>query len=92
MTRFYAAWNMPGYLPEMEVEEFDAFDEAKRFLIEELLVVADYSTEDDAETLTHAAEDMNLWGDSAAEFHESAVMPDGFVYWIHREMAQEVAS
>lgn len=54
-------WNMPGYLPEMEPYTLDTADEAKRAMIDEMLHTADLADiEDEAEALTHAAEDLNL--------------------------------
>jgi hypothetical protein len=74
---FTAGHNMAGYLPESDVYSFGSFDEAKSYVISELLHVADHAAgygddeEDEAYAteLTHAAEDLNLvsgpeWGTS----------------------------
>lgn len=82
-----AGYNMPGYLPEMEPAAFETFDEARRFIIDEMERAADACDErarmdndgseeakayeeadhDEAESLSSAAEDLNLasegdWG------------------------------
>jgi hypothetical protein len=77
--KYYAAgWNMPGYMPEMDVAHFDNFDDAKRYIIDEMLSVADsVEDEDDAEEITNDAEDVNL------ESREFVYGPyDGYVYWV----------
>lgn len=55
--------NLPGYLPDSDPFVIEGtFDEAKRALIDELLWQADVAdTEEEAEELTEAAEDVNLW-------------------------------
>jgi hypothetical protein len=54
--------NIAGYLPECDVFVTDVFDQAKRYLISEMLEAADYAeTEDIATDLTLQAEDVNLW-------------------------------
>jgi len=61
---FVVVVNMPGYMPDAEPYALDSFDEAKRALIDEMLRDADAAgesgDEDLAESLTHAAEDLNL--------------------------------
>lgn len=65
-----AGYNMPGCLPEMEPFATAVHEDAKRFLIDELLRHADSEAveEDEAITLTHSAEDLNLvngaWDDT----------------------------
>lgn len=70
--------NMPGYLPDAEPFAVDGtFEDAKRALINELLFSADYAdTEEEAEDLTHAAEDVNLWS------RPDDIRVGGHVYWI----------
>lgn len=62
---YVAGWNMPGYLPEMEPAEFDDFDSAKRFLIDEMKRTEEQfgesDDEDAAEEVCHDAEAVNLW-------------------------------
>lgn len=69
--------NMPGYLPDAEPFVVDGtFDDAKRALIHELLFAADYAEEEEAEDLTHAAEDVNLWS------RPDDIRVGSYVYWI----------
>jgi hypothetical protein len=61
-TYYAVGHNVAGYLPEADVAVFDTFDEAKRCLIHDMLLAADYAeTETIAEDLTNSAEDVNLW-------------------------------
>lgn len=54
--------NIAGYMPECDIYVTDTFDQAKRYLISEMLEAADYAeTEQIAEELAAAAEDVNLW-------------------------------
>lgn len=57
--------NLPGCLPDMPVPVFATFDEAKRCLIADLKRAedSDIFTEDEAEELAAAAEDVNLWSE-----------------------------
>lgn len=43
---YVAGWNMPGYMPEMEGSEFDSFDDAKQFIIDELKSLEELAGED----------------------------------------------
>jgi hypothetical protein len=92
MTIFAYGSNFPGCLPENHPEDETTFDEAKRALIAEMLFDADEetTTSDDAEELTAAAEDVNLWGHadlavspSHKRFGEWTVTAAGRVYFIH---------
>jgi hypothetical protein len=61
-TYYAVGHNVAGYLPEADVETFEDFDSAKRYLIDEMLRAADYAeTETIAEELTNSAENVNLW-------------------------------
>jgi hypothetical protein len=61
-TYYAVGNNVAGYMPEADVEVFEDFDRAKRYLIDEMLRAADYAeTETIAEELTNSAEDVNLW-------------------------------
>lgn len=74
-----AGWNQPGYLPSTDVAEFDDFDDAKRYIIDEMLRHADeVDDEDTAEDLTNDAEDINL--ESAHPFVYGPY--DGYIYWV----------
>jgi hypothetical protein len=57
-------WNMVGYMPESEPYAFESHAEAKQALIDDLLRFADQEgmadNEDEAEALTHVAEELNL--------------------------------
>ncbi len=41
---FHAGWNLPGYLPENDVECFDSFADAKQYMIDSMLHQADNTT------------------------------------------------
>jgi hypothetical protein len=61
MPKFIAMWNLPGCLPEMEPADFCTFDEAKRFIIDELKEQEDQTeSESFAEIYCHEAERVNL--------------------------------
>lgn len=81
-----AGWNNPGYLPEMEPEEFETQEEAVRFLIEEAKCREDMAAEDEneerAEAWCHFAEDLNAQI-SAAGNELSETAPDGQAFWVH---------
>lgn len=73
-------YNMPGYMPEMEPEEYETQDEAKRACIAEILYSADQAESDDiAEELTAQAELANL---ESGEF--SGILADGYYYCVER--------
>lgn len=76
---YVAGSNNPGYLPQ-NVEEFDDFDSAKRYIIEEMERDADdfgeQGSEDMAEDISNAAEDVNL------ESGPFEVLVRGIVYWV----------
>lgn len=80
-VNFVAGWNMPGYLPEMEPAGFETFDEAKRFIIDELKSVEDSTAADGNETAAEEAcslaEDVNL---ESGPFTTGEV--EGYVYWV----------
>ena len=78
--RFVAGWNMPGYMPDSEPAEFDNAEDAKRYILDEIASHAENTTnEDDAETLTAFAEDVNLESD---EFSAQCL---NYVYWVTEE-------
>ncbi len=61
-TYYAVGHNVSGYLPECDVYVTDSFEEAKRYLIHDLLFAADYAETDDiGNALALAAEDVNLW-------------------------------
>jgi hypothetical protein len=85
--------NIAGYMPESDVEIFEDFDSAKRYLIDEMLRSADYAeTETIAEDLTNTAEDVNLWSGPdtcyVEEIDSAHCIPTA--YWIV-ETDEEVA-
>jgi len=80
--RFVAGWNMPGYMPDSEPEEFDNAEDAKRYILDEIASHAENTTnEGDAETLTAFAEDVNLESD---EFSAQCL---NYVYWVTEDGA-----
>jgi hypothetical protein len=58
----------------MDPAEFSTFADARAFLADELA----------CEGHEAAATDVAEWDDTAAEFHETATLADGYVYWVHR--------
>lgn len=78
---FTAGYNQPGYLPEHEVEEFEDFDEAHRFILHHIKdaenEAGDSGDEELAEDLAAFAEDVNLMREPF-----SALGPDGYAYWV----------
>mgnify|MGYP000467624731 CR=1 FL=1 len=64
---FSAGWNMPGYLPEMEPQYFDQFEEAKAFIYHEL------------NELECPSEDLQLIFDAAEPF---CLQFGDYVYWV----------
>ena len=79
---YIAGSNNPGYLPQ-NVEEFDDFDDAKRYIIDEMLFDADNfaegGDEDKAEDISNAAEDVNL------ESGPFEILTSGIVWWVVEE-------
>lgn len=85
---YTAGWNMPGYLPDGDPQQFDSFDEAKCYIIDELKFQEEHNSdahgnwqEADAETYCHRAEDVNL---ESGPFC-TEVMPCGYVYWVSKD-------
>jgi hypothetical protein len=79
MTKYVAGWNMPGYMPEMEVAEFDSFEDAKGFIQDELEVAADSSDEpEEYDAYQEGSHDLIT---ETGQFTTSE-MPDGYVYWV----------
>jgi len=74
---YIAGWNMPGYMPDSEPSAFETFDEAKRYIIEELKRCED---EADAEAVAEyycaRAEDINLESDCFS------VRVGFYVWWV----------
>lgn len=79
--KYIAGWNMPGCLPEAEPCGFATFDEAKRYIIEELknmeCTSGGYGDQDLAEEYCHLAEDVNL---ESGPF--DTMVLDDYVYWV----------
>jgi hypothetical protein len=61
---FHVGWNMPGYLPECDVEMFETFEDAKRYLIGVMDNEGDYlfdiDRKDDADELSAEMQNLNL--------------------------------
>jgi hypothetical protein len=95
---WHCGWNRPGYLPDGEPEGFGNFDDAKAYLIAELLAAADSVASwnephdcDDIPCPTYGDECPNDLANSlalAAEDLNLASGPEwgdlvaGFAYWI----------
>lgn len=76
--KYIAGWNQPGYLPTMEPDTFDNFNDAKEFIIDTLKLV-EYccDTEQMAEAHCHLAEEINL---ENGPFETEPI--DNYVYWV----------
>lgn len=76
---FVAGWNLPGYLPEMEPAFFSEFDDAKRFILNELGDLADdvgIDDDDKASEIDALREELNL---ESGPFCASV---EGLAYWV----------
>lgn len=79
--RFYAGFNMPGFLPDSEPGIFDNADDAKRSIIESIKHAEESAeSEELAENLCAFAESVNLESD---EFTVRG--PDGLAYWVNQD-------
>lgn len=73
---YIAGFNTPGYLPN-DTAEFDCFDDAKRFIIAEMKRDEDSAeSEEAAENLCEAAEDVNI------ENAPFSVTVENVAYWV----------
>lgn len=79
--RFYAGFNIPGFLPDSEPGVFDDNEDAKRSIIESIKHAEESAeTEELAENLCAFAESVNLESD---EFTLRG--PDGIAYWVNQD-------
>lgn len=79
-SRFVAGWNMPAYMPDSEPASFDNFDDAKRYIIDELRYAADLDDNEDVATeLCHAAEEVNL------ESSDFGITVAGYHFWVTQD-------
>ncbi len=79
---YTAGWNQPGYLPEMDVEEFDTFDDASEWLFDNLdLNLSNNVDETDAAIRTNL-EGFEYIADQGRPFSYLAL--DGYAYWIDK--------
>jgi hypothetical protein len=97
VATFSAGWNMPGYMPETDPQQFDSFEDAREYIADELDRAADHVYDTDpslAEAYDQAIRDLNAssgpeWGDilptSDSEFDL------GISYWINREATKKQA-
>lgn len=84
---YTAGWNQPGYLPEMDVEEFDDFDEAAEFLYDNLdLNLSNNVDETDAAIRTNLA-GLKHYIDQGRAFSYLAL--DGYAYWIDKVIDED---
>lgn len=88
---YVAGWNMCGYMPDAEPADFETFDDAKQYIIDELLEreAAEDETKNNSETdadrdaaenrateYRHAAEFVNL------ESGAFSIQVNGFAFWV----------
>jgi len=97
---YYAGWNMPGYLPEMEPFRSNNPTGVVDFLCDEMLrqrAEADYD-----ESVVDRSDWENGWEEIIDEVSKygsdlgwrgngdwGAYAPDGYYYWITEEMADD---
>lgn len=73
--KYVAGYNQPGYLPEMEPQEFDTVEDAVDFLVEEFERAED-DIEDDWALVVFVDELENQ------DEPFSILGPDGYAYWV----------
>lgn len=81
MGKWIVGWNNPGYLPDNPPYEFETFDAAQDFLIQELTEQAVSCSPDVAEKWNSIIDDVagvNLPGEDFAVF-----APDDLVYFVN---------
>ena len=81
-TVYVVGDNLPGYLPERDVQVCRTWADAKQALIDNLLNDQDYCDEDEAEEMAAAAEDVNLWNGP------DTILVARMAYWV-TERAEE---
>lgn len=83
--RYWAAgWNMPGYLPEMDVQYFDNHDEACEFIRDQFEWLHESQADSDA-----WAPGMDYFSDLREDYEKlcdygggAYSAPDGYWYWV----------
>ncbi len=78
-----AGFNIPGYLPN-NTEEFDNFEDAKQYLIDEIAreKESDLSSGPEYEISNGAISDeINSW--RKKDFNETSLILNGYVYFIY---------
>ncbi len=95
--QYIAGFNQPGYLPDSDPVDFDDFDDAQSFIVDELehaAEIAEGSGDPDAEADCEAAKEVaEMWTATSAQSGESwgsdirywQTFCDGYVYWITKE-------
>ena len=85
--KYIAGFNQPGYLPDSDPVDFDDFDDAQSFIVDELENAADIAAgadDPDAEADCEAAkEEADNWNVGNDVYWQ--VFCDGYVYWITKE-------
>lgn len=86
--KWVAGWNMPGYMPEEPFAEFDTFEEARDYVVDELERVAD-GIMGDAESVEDAEELTRVNGAIAwvkRQRDEFTISPvQGYAYEVTRQ-------
>lgn len=84
---YTAGYNQPGYLPEMDVAEFDDYDEAADWLADELdLNLSNNVDESDAAIRVNLA-DFKRIADEGKPFSYLAL--DGYAYWVAKDIEDD---
>lgn len=96
--KYIAGFNQPGYLPDSDPVDFDDFDDAQSYIVDELDNAADiaYNSDDDlaGQDCDESKEEAEQWtaksGGKSGESWGSDIRYwqaycDGYVYWIVAE-------
>lgn len=88
-VHFHSGRNAPGFLPDGFPHISLSFTDAHRSLLHDLKFAEEYAvTEGEAENLSAAAEDVNLWAESDLRLDWEVAVADGTehglgqVFWI----------
>ena len=84
---FTAGWNQPGYLPSMEVEEFDDFDEAADWLYDELDLNLSNNVDATDAAIRENLKGFKHYADLGKPFSYLAL--DGEAYWVDKVLEDD---
>ena len=87
---YIAGWNMPGYMPDSEPQEFDDADEAREYIIEELQQLSDDLEDADDPLIAQLQECINGLNNSTDT--EQAFNVGGYHYFITADTTETIES